>query len=87
MADIQSTLKGISDSFWSAVGKTTSLLASFAFLIFSVGVFYGFYVSMNPQLYWTLWVPPLIGAFSFYYPSFAFFSFIIFMFFVFAVFI
>ena len=77
-------VKGTLDKMWEGFGKSTSILVSSIFLIFTLGSIFGFFAALLPGNHsWLLMVPPLLGVLAFYFRNFALFLLFIFIFLVF----
>ena len=73
-------LRNFLDSMWNAITKSTSLLVSTVFLIFTLGMTFGYFIAFLPDKHlWVLMVPPLFGVIAFYYRTFAVIVFILFI--------
>ena len=71
--DIDKKLKFGVDKLFGAIGKTTSILVSSLFLLFSLGAVYGFFIAHSPHKVILLTIPPALGIFAYYSRGFAVF--------------
>ena len=73
------SLRNTFDKMWGVFTKSTSIFVSSIFLIFSLGMWLGWFMAGFPQHRWVLMVPPLLGVIAYYYRTFATILFIIFV--------
>jgi len=68
------------DKLWSNLTKSTSIFVSTIFLIFTLGMAFGYFIAFLPTRHlWVLMIPPLLGVIAYYYRTFAIIIFILFI--------
>lgn len=83
LKDIEESFNSSFDKIWKFAGKSTSVLVSVTFLVFSVGSLFGYLIAMHSafsqRAIFLLLIPPLLGILAYYYRAFATICFILFL--------
>jgi len=83
---ITQPIENIFDRLWNFAGKSTSVLVAFAFMVFTFGSLFGYFIAMHASLrqevMFLLVIPPILGLLAYYYRTFAIICFIVFLLFI-----